>query len=69
MKPRENLDIHEKSILELEKEDDNNEHRSYFMTTSLNPCSHEKSPKLICLPNIITHEIFNPFILPVHKKL
>jgi len=63
--PREILDIHEKSILELEKEDGINEH---FMTTSSNPCSQEKSPKLICFSNITTHEIFNPLILLVHKN-
>ena len=64
--PRENLGIHEESTLELEKEDDINEHGSYFMNTSLNPCLHEKSPKLIDL-STTTHEIFNPLILFVHK--
>ena len=61
------IDIHKESILELEKEDYISEHGSYFMNTSSNPCSHEKSTKLIGLPNIATHEIFNPFILPVYK--
>ena len=65
--PREILDIHEKSILELEKQDGINEHGSYFMTTSSNSCSHEKSPELIDL-STIAHEIFNPLILPVHKN-
>ena len=37
------IDIHEETLLELEKEDDINEHGSYFMNTSSNPCSHEKS--------------------------
>ena len=37
------------------------------MNTSSNPCSHEKSPELIGLFNIATHEIFNPLILLVHK--
>ena len=65
--PREILDIHEESPLELEKEDDINEHGSYFMNTSSNLCSYEKTPESIGLPNIATHEIFNPLILPVHK--
>ena len=60
-------DIHEETPLELEKEDDIDEHGSYFMKTSSNPCSHEKSPELISLSNITTHEIFNPLVLPVHK--
>ena len=66
--PRENLDIHEESTLELEKENDINEHGSYFLSTSSNPCSQGKSPELIDL-STITHEIFNPLIFPVHKKL
>jgi hypothetical protein len=61
------LDIDEKSPLELEKEDDTNEHGSYFLNISSNLCSHEKSPESIGLSNIATHEIFNPLILPVHK--
>ena len=61
------IDIHEETSLELEKEDDINEHGSYFMNTSSNPCSHEKSPESIRLSNIATHEIFNPLILPIHK--
>ena len=61
------IDIHEETPLELEKEDNINEHGSYFMNTSSNPCLHEKSPKLIGLSNIATHEIFNPLILLVHK--
>jgi hypothetical protein len=64
---RENWDIHEESTLEFEKEDDINEHGSYFMSTSLSPCSHEKSPESISLSNIATHKIFNPLILLVHK--
>ena len=60
-------DIHEETSLELEKEDNINEHGSYFMNTSSNPCLHEKSPELIGLSNIVTHEIFNPHILLVHK--
>ena len=54
------IDIHEETPLELEKEDDIDEHGSYFMKTSSNPCSHEKSPESIGLSNIATHEIFNP---------
>ena len=53
------LDILEESILELGKEDDINEHESYFLNTSSNPCSHEKSPELIGL-STTTHKIFNP---------
>jgi hypothetical protein len=54
--------------LEFEKEDDINEHGSYFMSTSSNPYSYEKSPNSIGLSNIITHEIFNPLILSAHKN-
>ena len=32
------IDIHEETPLELEKEDGIDEHGSYFMSTSLNPC-------------------------------
>jgi hypothetical protein len=53
------IDIHEETPLELEKEDDIDEHGSYIMNTSLNPRSHEKPPESIYLA-IITHEIFNP---------
>ena len=65
--PRKILQIQEETSLELEKEDDIDEHGSYFMNTSSNPCSHEKSPESIGLSNIATHEIFNPLILLVHK--
>ena len=61
------MDINEEITLESEKEDDIDEHGSYFINTSSNPCSHEKSPKSIGLSNIATHEIFNPIILLVHK--
>jgi hypothetical protein len=61
------IDIHEETPLELEKEDNINEHGSYFMNTSSNPCSHEKSPESIGLTNIATHEVFNPLILFVPK--
>ena len=54
------LHIREETSLEPEKEDDIDEHGSYFMNTSSNPCSHEKSPKSIGLSNISTHEICNP---------
>ena len=40
------IDIHEETPLELEKEDGIDEHGSYFMNISSNPCSHEKSPTL-----------------------
>jgi hypothetical protein len=62
------IDIHEQTPLELEKKDNINEHGSYIINTSSNPCSYEKSPKLIGLSNIATHEIFNPLMLLVHKK-
>jgi hypothetical protein len=58
------IDIYEESTLEPEKEDGINEHGSYFMNTSSNPWSHDKSPKSIGLSNIATYEIFNaPFSL------
>ena len=61
------IDIHEETAMELEKEDDIDEHGSYFMNTSSNPCSQEKSPESIGLSNLATHKIFNPLILLVHK--
>ena len=61
------MDIQEGSPLELEMEDDIDEHGNYFMNTSSNPYSHEKSLESIGLSNIATHEIFNPLILSVHK--
>jgi hypothetical protein len=61
------IDIHEETPLELEKEDDIDEHGSYFTNTSSNPCSYEKSPESIDLSNIATHEIFNPLILSAFK--
>ena len=61
------IDIHEETTLESKEEDDMNEHGSYFMNTSSNPCSHEKSPEPIGLSNVATHEILNPLILSVHK--
>ena len=61
------INIHEETPLELKREDDIDEHRSYFMGTSSNLCLHEKSPKSIGLSNIATHKIFNHLVLPVHK--
>ena len=61
------IDIHKETPLEIEKEDFISEHGSYFMNTSSNPCSHEKSPEPIGLSKISTHEILNPLILSVHK--
>jgi hypothetical protein len=49
------IDIHKETTLELEEEDDIDEHGSYFMNTSSNPCSHDKSPESIGLSNIATH--------------
>jgi hypothetical protein len=54
--------------LELEKEDDINEPRGYFMNTSSNLCSHKKLPELNCPYTIATHKIFNPLMLLVHKN-
>ena len=59
------IDIREETT--LEQEDDIDEHGSYFMSTSSNLCSHEKSSELIGLSNVATHEIFNPLMLSVHK--
>jgi hypothetical protein len=61
------IDIHEETPLEPEKEDDIDEHGSYFVNISLNQSSYEKSSESIGLFNIATHEIFNPLMLPVHK--
>jgi hypothetical protein len=49
------IDIHEETPLELEKEDDINEHGSYFMNTLSNSHSYEKSPESIGLSNINCH--------------
>ena len=59
------IDIYEETT--LEQEDDVDKHGSYFMSTSSNPCSHEKSHELTGLSNIATHEILNPLMLLVHK--
>jgi hypothetical protein len=40
------INIHEETPLELKKEDKINEHGSYFMNTSSNSCSHEKSSEI-----------------------
>jgi hypothetical protein len=61
------INIHEESPFELEKKDDIDEHGNYFMNTSSNPCSHEKSPESIGLSNIAIQKIFNALILPVPK--
>jgi hypothetical protein len=62
------IDIYEETPFELEKKDYIiDEHGSYFMNTSSNPCSYEKSPESIDL-STTTHEIFNPLILPTHKN-
>ena len=63
------IDIHEETPLELEKEDNINGHGSYFMSTSSNPCSYEKSSELIGLSNIATHEIFKPLFSLFIKTL
>jgi hypothetical protein len=62
------IDIHKETPLELEKEDDIDEHGSYFINTSLKPCSHEKIPESIGLSNFTIHEIFNPLMLSVPKN-
>ena len=59
------IDIHEETT--LEQEDDVDEHGSYFMSTSSNPCSYEKSLELIGPSNIAAHKVFNPLILSVPK--
>jgi hypothetical protein len=61
------IDIHEETLLGLEKEDDIDEHGSHVINISLNLCSYKKSPESIGLSNIATHEIFNPLMLPIHK--
>ena len=63
------IDIHEETPLELEKEDNINEHGIYFMNTSSNLCSYEKSLELIGLSNIATHEVFNPLFFLFLKFL
>jgi hypothetical protein len=46
--------------IQIGDEDDINEHETYSITTSLNPCSYETSPNSIGLSNLSTFEIFNP---------
>jgi hypothetical protein len=54
--------------IQIGDEDDINEHETYCITTSLNPCSYETSPNSIGLSNPITFEISNPLILSVCKN-
>jgi hypothetical protein len=62
------IDIHEETPLEIEKGDYIiDKHGSYIMNTASNPCSYEKSSKLIGVSNIPTHEISNRHILLIHK--
>ena len=63
------IDIHKETPLEIEKEDLISERGSYFMNTSSNPCSLEKSPEPIGLSNIATHEILNPLYFLFIKTL
>ena len=70
------IDIHEESPLELEKEDDIDERESYFMNTSSNPCSHEKSPESIgtsymsCIHKYLIHmHIYRYSILERHQVM
>jgi hypothetical protein len=51
--------------IQIRDEDDINEHETYSITTSLNPCSYEISPNSIGLSNPITFEISNPLILSI----
>jgi hypothetical protein len=63
------IDIHDETPMELEKGDYIiDEHGSYFMNTSSNPCSYEKSPELTSLSNIATYEISNNLMLLLHKN-
>jgi hypothetical protein len=66
--PREILDIYGESSLEAENEGDFNEQGSYFIKTSLNPCSYEISPNSLSLSSIALHEIFNPLMFLVPKN-
>jgi len=65
--PREFLDIHVESPLEVENHGDFNEQGSYFINTPSVPCSYEKSHDSFSLSNIAPHEIFNPLMLPIPK--
>jgi hypothetical protein len=62
------IDIHKETPLEFKKEDNINEHGSYFMSTSSNPYSYEKYSNSIGLSNFAIHEISNPLMLFVHKN-
>jgi hypothetical protein len=54
--------------IQIGDEDDINEHETYSITTSLNPCSYEISPNSIGLSSPITFEISNPLILSICKN-
>jgi hypothetical protein len=54
--------------IQIGDEDDINEHETYSIMTSLNPCSYEISPNSIGLSNPITFKISKPLILSVCKN-
>jgi hypothetical protein len=63
------IDIHDETPMKLEKGGYIiDEHGSYFMNISSNPCSYDKSPELTSLSNIVTYKISNPLMLFVHKN-
>jgi len=68
-KPREILDIYDKSPLEVENDRDFNEQGSNFMNTSSSPCSYQTSPNSVGLSNLSTFEISNPLIVSIYKKI
>jgi hypothetical protein len=45
-----------------------NEHGSYIMNISSDPCSFEKTPESIAISNLATHKISNPLMLPEYLK-
>jgi hypothetical protein len=54
--------------IQIGDEDDINEHETYSIMTSLNPCSYETSPNSIGLSNLSTFKIFNSLILSIYKN-
>ena len=64
----ENDELHPSVFFSEIEEDDIKEHESYFINTSLKPCSYETSPDSIGVSSIATLEIFNPLTLSVYKN-
>ena len=54
--------------IQIEDEDNINEHGIYFIATSFTKCSYATSSQPIGLTNIMTFEISNPLFLSIYKN-